>query len=306
MLVSADNPTAIVAPFNGSDPGYIIAESQGGLANRLRVLAAYMHIAENKFNGAHTAFIWDINDACPGHFLNLFQPISNVIFAGNNSRYVLDKHAKIVYENSMAVFTWTLQMNNIPKNRHGFPTWPQIEFNMYSRYLPLRRISHIVEKFVRRHNICNSTAMHIRTTDLERMVMKKKQKQRQGQGEKQGSLNNDKFNLEPYHQLVASLAVDQTVFLMTDRQVTERLYDIDVRFALKIFTRTNLAVVVISFTVILAAQRRRENSWSGMETAKFSSTTASSIDDNSDRLTQLQLPVPAAVMATVMVLIVTT
>ena len=35
-----DNPTAVVPPLPGPDPGYVLAESDGGLSNRLRVLAA--------------------------------------------------------------------------------------------------------------------------------------------------------------------------------------------------------------------------------------------------------------------------
>ena len=44
--ISSDNPTAIVPPMNISDPGYLLAESDGGLGNRLRVLAAYMYIGK--------------------------------------------------------------------------------------------------------------------------------------------------------------------------------------------------------------------------------------------------------------------
>ncbi len=62
-LVCADNPTSIVPPLPGADPGYIIAESDSGLGNRLRVMAAYMYIAEYKFEGAHLVFIWDKNEA---------------------------------------------------------------------------------------------------------------------------------------------------------------------------------------------------------------------------------------------------
>ena len=64
--VSSDNPTAILSPFNGSDPGYIIAECDTGLANRLRVLAAFMHVGRVRFNDAHLVFVWDVNSACPG------------------------------------------------------------------------------------------------------------------------------------------------------------------------------------------------------------------------------------------------
>ena len=70
-VVLTDNPTAIVPPMNVSDPGFILAESDGGLGNRLRVLAAYMYIGKVNHGGAHLAFIWDVNIACPGHYLEV-------------------------------------------------------------------------------------------------------------------------------------------------------------------------------------------------------------------------------------------
>lgn len=176
ILVRSDNPTAIVKPYDGPDPGYILAESDGGLSNRLRVLAAYMWIAYAKFAGAHLVFIWDVNEACPGHFLQVFEPVPTVIFATNASRYVLDKNAKIVYENSLAVFQWTMQMNNIPKNKFGMPSWNQIEYKMYSRFVPNREVMAKVNSFVNTHRICNASAMHIRVTDLAvHMARKKKE-----------------------------------------------------------------------------------------------------------------------------------
>jgi hypothetical protein len=123
-----------------------------------------MWVAHANYGGAHVAFVWDINSACPGHFLEIFEPIETVIFATNMSRYVLDKHAKIVYENSMAVFTWTLMMNKIPKQRFGFPTWGEIEYRMYSRYHPTKRVMSKVDAFVRQYNICDASAMHLRVS----------------------------------------------------------------------------------------------------------------------------------------------
>lgn len=200
-----DNPTAIVPPMNMSDPGYVLAESQGGLANRLRVLAAYMHVGKARFDGAHLVFIWDVNSACPGHFLEIFSPIKDVIFARNESRYVLDKHAKIVYENSMAVFHWTMQMNDIPKNRFGYPTWAQIEYNSYAQFIPLPRIVEKVDAFVARRNICNCTSMHIRMTDLNALMPPRKRI----------SLNGF-FSFVEYQ--------DSPVFLMTDDPKTQKLF----------------------------------------------------------------------------------
>jgi len=203
----SDNPTSIIDPYNGPDPGYIIAESTSGLSNRLRVLAAYMYIAEYKFEGAHTVFIWDKTSACPGHFLSIFEPIPDVIFATNSSRYVLDKHAKIVYENSFAVFPWIMQMNNIPKNRHGLPTWSEIEHRMYSRYIPNRDIMIKATKFIEKHNICNSSAMHLRTTDLDRLMNERK-----------------RTNIHSYFKFVESRPEEEKIFLLTDDPKTQKIF----------------------------------------------------------------------------------
>ena len=50
-------------------------------------------------------------------------------------------------------------MNNIPKRRYGFPTWSQIEYNMFSKYVPLQRIVDTVEKYVQEHQICKLSSM---------------------------------------------------------------------------------------------------------------------------------------------------
>lgn len=207
-IVHSDNPTGVVAAYNGTDPGYILAESNGGLSNRLRVMAAYMYLAEIKFGGAHLAFVWDVNDACPGHFLQIFDPIPNVIFSTNSSRYVLDKNAKIVFENSFAVFNWIMQMNNIPRNKYGHPRWTTIEYNMYSRYNASKDVMSKVTAFVNAHNICNASAMHLRATDLSAALAKV----------------NKKINMASYFAFVDSRPPDEPVFLLTDNPDTQRLF----------------------------------------------------------------------------------
>jgi hypothetical protein len=206
--VVGDNPTAIVQPYDGPDPGYIVAESDTGLGNRLRVLAAYMHVGKARFDGAHLVFVWDVNPACPSHFLELFQPIQNVVFATNSSRYVLDKGAKIVYENSNAIFDWTMRMNHIPRNRFGFPTWGQIEYDMYKKYKPTPAVMTKVTAFVKEYNICECTAMHIRLTDLA-ADMKKKNKQ---------------VNVQSYIDYVDSRPADEKIYLMTDNAETQQMF----------------------------------------------------------------------------------
>ena len=178
----------------------------GGLSIRLRVMAAYMYIAQAHHNGAHLVFIWDVNAACPGHFLQIFEPISTVVFGTNNSRYVLDKKAKVVYENSLAVFTWTMTMNNVPKNRFGLPTWRSIEYDMYSRYVPNREVMNKVTAFVREYNICSSSAMHLRATDLSTHLARE----------------NKRLNLASYYAFVESRPADEAVFILTDNPDSQR------------------------------------------------------------------------------------
>jgi len=204
----ADNPTAIVKPYDGPDPGYILAESDSGLSNRLRVLAAYMWVGEARFDGAHLAFVWDVNSACTGHFLEIFQPIEKVVFATNSSRYVLDKGAKIVYENSWAVFHWTLQQNGIPRNKFGHPTWGQIEYSMHSKFYPTAAVMAKVVDYVKAHNICDSSAMHIRLTDMSQHMKKKKKV----------------VNLASYFEFVESRPKDEKVYLLTDNSETQQAF----------------------------------------------------------------------------------
>lgn len=167
-----------------------------------------MWVAFSKFEGAHVAFIWDKNEACPGHFLQVFEPIPTVIFATNMSRYVLDKHAKIVYENSNAVFTWTLMMNNIPKARFGHPSWHEIEYRMYSRYVPTQAVMDKVREFVLKHNICNASAMHLRATDLASQLAKKKKM----------------LNIDSYHHFVESRPPEEPVYLLTDNPASQQAF----------------------------------------------------------------------------------
>ena len=207
IVVQADNPSSIIQPYDGPDPGYILAESNGGFANRLRVLASYMYVGDFKFGGAHLVFIWDTNPACPGHFLSVFEPIDKVIFATNSSRYVLDKKAKIVYENSYAVMHWILIQNEIPKNRHGFPSWREIEYNMYSKFFPVKEILQKVKAFVVQHGICNSSAMHLRTTDLDQVLGERK-----------------RLNLKAFVRFVEGRPHGEKVFVLTDHPDVQRFF----------------------------------------------------------------------------------
>jgi hypothetical protein len=177
-----------------------------GLANRLRVLAAYMWIATTTYSNAHLVFIWDVNAACPGHYLELFQPIANVIFASNTSRHIFADNALAAFEHNTFGFGWIMRTHNIPKNRYGFPTWGEIENKMYSKFIPQPRITSIVNSYVQQYNICTSAAMHVRATDLQMHLIRDGKKP---------------VSIIPYHRFVDHRPDAQAVYLLTDCPSTQ-------------------------------------------------------------------------------------
>lgn len=145
-------------------------------------------------------YIWDVNDACPGHFLELFEPIENVIFIQNSSRCAFEMHAKVIYNINNAVLHWTLETNGVPKNRWGQPTWHEIEVKGYSLIIPKRSIMIKVEEFVKKYDICNSSSMHIRATDLAKRL----------------AASRKHLNIGSYENFVRYQQDNKAVFLMTD------------------------------------------------------------------------------------------
>jgi len=151
-----------------SSYNFIIAESDGGLSNRLRVLISHMFLAEVLHNNAHLVFIWDINDACPGHFLQIFKPIPRVTFTSSDkingtgtgntttSENFLNKHALKIYPRSRDGFEQTMlnyDVNLVVKKR----AWWNIQLRLWENIIPTRDIEEKVEDYVKLHNVCNMT-----------------------------------------------------------------------------------------------------------------------------------------------------
>lgn len=65
-------------------------------------------------------------------------------------------------------------MNSIPRNRFGWLTWHQAEYEQYTSFYPHSRIMDKVESFVQHWNICNISSMHIRLTDLNALMPARK------------------------------------------------------------------------------------------------------------------------------------
>lgn len=158
------NPIAIIPPYNGSDPGYIIVSCSAGLSNRLRVLASFMWISEKTFDGAHLVMVWDVNEACPGHFLELFEPINNVIFTTSDSVTALYSQALQVYDATTETLRAILIDFNVTESHTA------IQKHMYARIIPNNHIMHKATKIIDQYGICKQMAMHVRSTDLLSLI----------------------------------------------------------------------------------------------------------------------------------------
>jgi len=192
-------PSSVALLSSENSGQYIVAESNGGLANRLRALAAYLFLAEQKYNGAHTTFIWDTNSACPGHFLSLFEPIPKLIFATNSSREIVNKHALVVYNNTMQGFTQIMKDHSIggADRKHEY---------IHRKYFhPTREIMQKVNDFVNQHNMCNMSAVHLRTTDLDKIMPQHR-----------------RTNFRNIYKFVESRPEGEKVFLLTDDPKTQQ------------------------------------------------------------------------------------
>lgn len=149
-------PSAAVAPTR-----YIIAESDGGLSNRLRVLISHLFLAEALHDNAHLVFIWNINEACPGHFLQVFKPIPHVTFTASlngtsSEQHFLAKNALKIYPKSRDGFEQTMlayDVNLVVKKRF----WWKIQLRLWEHIVPTREIEQKVEDYVKVYNICNTT-----------------------------------------------------------------------------------------------------------------------------------------------------
>lgn len=184
--------------------GFVIAGSDGGLANRLRALVAYMHIASVVYK-AELLFIWDVNDACPGHFLQTFHPIPGVNFITNSSRETIGALAKANIPTTRAHFEYIMMEYDIPKRRYGYISWWEIQTINYGKIRPLPSVLNKANEFIIKHNMCNGSAMHLRQTDLHKILPPKK-----------------RMSMQSFHWFVSSRPETESIFLMTDNPEAQR------------------------------------------------------------------------------------
>lgn len=113
----------------------MVIEPIGGLSNRLRCIFSYL--TEAKLKGETLIVIWKLSDACPGYFLDYFNPVDDVTFLNTN-------------------------YNNLQIDYKGCYKHP-IYNPDYSLLKPLIEIESIVKDRV--EILKNYCAVHIRRTD---------------------------------------------------------------------------------------------------------------------------------------------
>lgn len=200
---------------------FILTGSFRGLGNRLRVLTTYMMIAAELYNSSNlfckwiiwkNCFLilllvtWDINIECPGHFLEIFQPLENVTFVDPNQFDVLQSFATYARSPHVTSNKNTIEILKYHNLSHGPQELHTMKRNYYQHLKPTYFIDEISKRFAADYNICNLSAMHIRLTDLKRVL-------------EDAHLNYSKT--EDFYEFVESRPINEKIFLMTDNRETQ-------------------------------------------------------------------------------------
>ena len=177
-----------------------------GLANRLRLLAAYMVVSEVVYNTSHIVMVWEVNEACNGHFLEIFQPLENVVFVTANQRQMFERNAIAQFGPSYAGFLEVLrrfELDTTPDH------WHMLRREKYRSYHPVTAVLREVNQFVFRHNICKCIGVHARHTDLDKLNL-----------HNHSNAHNDLSHFE----FIDSFTSNQCVYLMTDNPTTQLMF----------------------------------------------------------------------------------
>lgn len=121
-----------------------------------------MVIAAEVYNVSHIVMVWEINEQCVGHFLEIFQPLDNVTFIPASQIRLFEKQA-VAYPSFM--YSKFLQILHLHRSR--FTSWHQLRREGYELFVPVSFIQYEVLRFVKVHNICHCIGVHVRHTDLD-------------------------------------------------------------------------------------------------------------------------------------------
>lgn len=214
---------------------YIIGECDEGLSNRLRVLLSLMHASHVLHNNSNIMMVWDVNDACPGHFLQLYQPIKKVTFITSATKSIFAPNATKVYPITSMGIRQFCETYDI---KYRF----KLDSQLWALLTPIQSIEDQVNDYVDRNNICSITAMHIRKTDLEDRLLAKR-----------------RTAIQKFFDWVESQPPAEPVYLLTDNPETQllflRKYGIEKIKVFKIFTQLDLQRPINDTTKLVLARK---------------------------------------------------
>lgn len=188
-----------------------------------------MFIGKVLHNDAQLVMVWEVNDACPGHFLQIFKPLVNVTFISNSSRALFEKNAVKVYPKSRDDFEKTMltyDVNLVVRKR----AWWSIERSYWEKLQWTREIDEKVEQYVAARNVCSITAMHFRRTDLEKELYHMR-----------------RSSNKQYYRWVDSQPEKEPVYFMTDDPATQHHF-IEKYGQEKIYVYANMSFPTVSAT----------------------------------------------------------
>ena len=96
---------------------------------------------------------------------------------------------------------------DIPKNRYGFISWWDIQLGNYGLLRPVASIQKKANDYVIQQNVCNTSAMHLRQTDMHLILPLKK-----------------RATAEGFERFVYNRPDDEKVFLMTDNPDAQKRF----------------------------------------------------------------------------------
>lgn len=164
LLIVKQNYSWVYPRVISNSSNYIIIDSQSGLSNRLRILAAYLHISTAVFGTTNIMMVWDVNDECPGHFLEVFQPIENVTFITTLDRRILTSYAYMSFQASYASIPYLFKAFNLTYNASYMH---HIIRELYSHFIPTEHIQQQADEFILEHDICKKSSIHVRHSDFD-------------------------------------------------------------------------------------------------------------------------------------------
>jgi len=168
---------------------FLLITASSGLANRLRVLNAFMWLAIHYYGGIQIVMVWEVNNECPGHFLDVFSPVPGIIFITEQDRPMFSSSKSCVkeYPASTAPFTFHVVYEHDMAKTQSVPDgkfiqggggdsnstgggWERIHVQEAERQmlmgLPIKKsIRDKVNAFVRTNDVCNCYSTHARMTD---------------------------------------------------------------------------------------------------------------------------------------------